>query len=335
MAITGIEDLGISDTLCDPEHPQALPSLNVDRPTVQMNFQVNTSPMAGREGRFVTSRQIGERLRRELVHNVALQVEETPDPDVFAVSGRGELHLSILLENMRREGYEVAVSRPHVITREIDGELCEPWEELSVDIESEHQGSVMEALGARGASLENMQPDGRGRVRLEYRIPARGLIGFQTDFMTMTSGSGLLFHVFDRYAPAVGGEIGNRRNGALVSMASGKALAFALFNLQERGRLFIQPNAAVYEGQVIGLHSRDNDLVVNPLKGKQLTNIRASGKDEAVVLEPPLRLTLETAIELIDDDELVEITPQSIRVRKRLLKEHERKQASRARQKIA
>ena len=335
VAITGLEDLGISDTLCDPDHPEPLPTLNVDRPTVQMNFQVNTSPMAGREGKFVTSRQIGDRLRKELIHNVALQVEETPDPDVFAVSGRGELHLSILLENMRREGYEVAVSRPHVITREIDGQLCEPWEELSVDIESEHQGAIMEALGTRGAALENMQPDGRGRVRLEYRIPARGLIGFQTDFMTMTSGSGLLFHVFDRYAPLVGGEIGNRRNGALVSMISGKALAFALFNLQERGRLFIQPNAEVYEGQVIGLHSRDNDLVVNPLKGKQLTNIRAAGKDEAVVLEPPLRLTLETAIELIDDDELVEITPQSIRIRKKLLKEHERKQASRARQKIA
>ncbi len=335
IAVTGIEELGISDTLCDPEHPQALPSLSVDRPTVQMNFQVNTSPMAGREGKFVTSRQIGDRLRRELIHNVALQVEDTADPDVFAVSGRGELHLSILLENMRREGYEVAVSRPHVITRMIDGELCEPWEELSVDIESDHQGAVMEALGERGAALENMQPDGRGRVRLEYRIPARGLIGFQTEFLTMTSGSGLLFHVFDCYAPAVSGEIGNRHNGALVSMAAGKALAFALFNLQERGRLFIHPNTEVYEGQVVGLHSRANDLVVNPLKGKQLTNIRAAGKDDAIVLEPPLRLTLESAIEIIDDDELVEITPKSIRLRKKLLKEHERKQASRARQKIA
>ncbi len=335
VAITGIEELGISDTLCDPEYPEVLPSLTVDRPTVQMNFQVNTSPFAGREGKFVTSRQIGDRLRRELIHNVALQVEETPDPDVFAVSGRGELHLSILLENMRREGYEVAVSRPHVILREIDGQTCEPWEELSVDIESDHQGAVMEALGTRGGNLQNMQPDGRGRVRLEYRIPARGLIGFQTDFMTMTSGSGLMFHVFDSYAPVVIGEIGNRHQGALVSMASGKSLAFALFNLQERGRLFIHPNTEVYEGQVVGLHSRSNDLVVNPLKGKQLTNVRASGKDDAIVLEPPIRLTLETAIEIIDDDELVEITPQTIRVRKKLLKEHERKQASRARQKIA
>ena len=335
IALTGIEDLGISDTLCDPEHPEALPSLSVDRPTVSMNFQVNTSPMAGREGKYVTSRQIGERLQRELIHNVALQVEETGDPDVFSVAGRGELHLSILLENMRREGYEIAVSRPHVIYREIDGVMCEPWEELSVDVEDNNQGAVMEALGSRSGNLQNMQPDGHGRVRLEYSIPARGLIGFQTDFLTLTSGSGLMYHVFDKYAPIAPGHIGNRHNGALISTANGKALAFALFNLQERGRLFIHPNVEVYEGQVVGLHSRNNDLVVNPLKGKQLTNVRASGKDESIVLEPPIRLTLESAIELIDEDELVEITPQSIRIRKKLLKEHERKQASRARLKAS
>jgi len=335
IAMTGIEDLGISDTLCDPENPEALPSLSVDKPTVSMNFQVNTSPLAGREGKFVTSRQIGERLKKELIHNVALQVEATEDPDVFAVAGRGELHLSILLENMRREGYEIAVSRPHVINREIDGEMCEPWEELSVDVEDTNQGAVMEALGARSGALENMQPDGQGRVRLQYRIPARGLIGFQTEFMTMTSGSGLLYHVFDGYAPIASGEIGNRRNGALISSASGKALAFALFNLQERGRMFIGPNVEVYEGQVVGLHSRSNDLVVNPLKGKQLTNVRASGKDESINLEPPIRLTLESAIEIIDDDELVEITPENIRVRKKLLKEHERKTASRSKNKAS
>ncbi len=335
IAMTGIEDLGISDTLCDPENPEALPSLSVDKPTVSMNFQVNTSPLAGREGKYVTSRQIGDRLKKELIHNVALQVEPTADPDVFAVAGRGELHLSILLENMRREGYEIAVSRPHVINREIDGELCEPWEELSVDVEDTNQGAVMEALGARSGALENMQPDGQGRVRLQYRIPARGLIGFQTEFMTMTSGSGLLYHVFDGYAPIASGEIGNRRNGALISSASGKALAFALFNLQERGRMFIGPNVEVYEGQVVGLHSRSNDLVVNPLKGKQLTNVRASGKDESINLEPPIRLTLESAIEIIDDDELVEITPENIRVRKKLLKEHERKTASRSKNKVS
>ena len=335
IALTGIEGLGISDTLCDPDHPEALPSLSVDKPTVSMNFQVNTSPMAGREGKYVTSRQIGDRLRRELIHNVALQVEETADPDVFAVAGRGELHLSILLENMRREGYEIAVSRPQVINREIDGVMCEPWEELSVDVEDTNQGAVMEALGTRSGMLQNMQPDGHGRVRLEYKIPARGLIGFQTDFMTMTSGTGLLYHVFDSYAPIAPGGIGNRHNGALVSTATGKALAFALFNLQERGRMFIKPNVEVYEGQVVGLHSRDNDLVVNPLKGKQLTNVRASGKDESIVLEPPIRLSLETAIEIIDDDELVEITPESIRIRKKFLKEHERKQASRAKAKAS
>ena len=329
VAVTGVEGLGISDTLCDPEKPEALPSLSVDEPTVRMNFQVNTSPFAGKEGKYVTSRQIGERLKTELIHNVALRVESTADPDVFAVSGRGELHLGILLETMRREGYEVAVSRPQAIYKTIDGELCEPWEELSVDVEEINQGAVMEALGTRSGKLTDMQPDGKGRVRLQYRIPARGLIGFQTDFMTMTSGSGMIYHVFDRYAPVAGAHINSRRNGALVSMASGKSLAFALWNLQERGRLLIRPNTEVYEGQVIGLHSRDNDLVVNPLKGKQLTNVRASGKDDSIVLEPPLRITLETAIELIDDDELVEITPQSIRIRKKLLKEHQRKSASR------
>lgn len=335
IALTGIEDLGISDTLCSPDHPQALPSLTVDQPTVSMNFQVNTSPFAGREGKFVTSRQIGERLKRELIHNVALKIEETPDPDIFAVSGRGELHLSILLETMRREGYEIAVSRPHVINRMIEGVHCEPWEELSVDIEDVHQGAIMEALGSRSGNLQNMQPDGRGRVRLEYSIPARGLIGFQTDFLTMTSGTGLIYHVFDKYAPIAPGKIGNRHNGALISTSTGKSLAFALFNLQERGRLFIHPNTEVYEGQVIGLHSRNNDLVVNPLKGKQLTNVRASGKDDSIVLEPPIRITLESAIELIDEDELVEITPQSIRIRKKLLKEHERKQALRIKQKAS
>lgn len=335
IALTGIEDLGISDTLCSPDHPQALPSLTVDQPTVSMNFQVNTSPFAGREGKFVTSRQIGERLQRELIHNVALKIEETPDPDIFAVSGRGELHLSILLETMRREGYEIAVSRPHVINRMIEGVHCEPWEELSVDIEDVHQGAIMEALGSRNGNLQNMQPDGRGRVRLEYSIPARGLIGFQTDFLTMTSGTGLIYHVFDKYAPIAPGKFGNRHNGALISTSTGKSLAFALFNLQERGRLFIHPNTEVYEGQVIGLHSRNNDLVVNPLKGKQLTNVRASGKDDSIVLEPPIRITLESAIELIDEDELVEITPLSIRIRKKLLKEHERKQALRIKQKAS
>ena len=329
IAVTGIEDLGISDTICSPAQPEALPSLSVDEPTVRMNFQVNTSPFAGKEGKFVTSRQIGDRLRRELIHNVALRVEETEDPDIFAVSGRGELHLSILLENMRREGYEVAVSRPHVIFQTIDDVLCEPWEELSVDVESIHQGAVMEALGTRSGNLQNMQPDGKGRVRLDYSIPARGLIGFQTDFMTLTSGSGLLYHVFEKYAPASNNVQSQRRNGALISTDTGKALAFALFNLQERGRMFISPNVEVYEGQIVGLHSRDNDLIVNPLKGKQLTNVRASGKDDSIVLEPPIKLTLESAIEIITDDELVEITPENIRVRKKFLKEHQRKQASR------
>ena len=329
VAVTGIENLGISDTICHPDAPEALPALSVDEPAVRMDFQVNTSPFAGREGKYVTSRQIGERLKIELIHNVALRVEPTEDQDVFAVSGRGELHLGILLETMRREGYELAVSRPRVIYKTIDGVLCEPWEELCVDVEEVNQGAVMEALGTRGGYLQDMQPDGKGRVRLQYRIPARGLIGFQTDYMTLTSGSGLIYHVFDKYAPVAGADISHRRRGALVSTGTGKALAFALFNLQDRGRLFIKPNTEVYEGQIIGLHSRENDLVVNPLKGKQLTNVRASGKDDSIVLEPPVRHTLESAIETLDDDELVEITPMSIRIRKKHLKEHERKTALR------
>lgn len=329
VAVTGIDALGISDTLCDPSFPDALPSMRVDEPTVRMNFQVNTSPFSGRDGKFVTSRQLGARLGKEAIHNVALRVEQTDDADVFAVSGRGELHLTILLETLRREGYEMAVSRPKAIYKRIDGVLHEPWEELSIDLEESSQGAIMETLGKRGGKLQDMHPGDRGRVRLLYKIPSRGLIGFHTEFMTLTSGTGLICHVFDRYAPAARGEIANRRNGTLVSMANGKALAFALFNLQERGRLFIHPNTEVYEGQIIGVHARDNDLVVNPLKGKQLTNIRAAGKDDAVVLEPPVPLTLEYAVEFIDDDELVEITPGHIRVRKKQLKEHERRQFAR------
>ena len=330
VAVVGVEGIAISDTLCDPEHPQALPSLSVDDPTVRMNFQVNTSPFAGREGKFVTSRQIADRLDKELLHNVALRVEPTDDPDVFSVSGRGELHLGILLETMRREGYEVAVSRPQVICRTIDGVPCEPWEELSVDVKETHQGAIMQALGDRGGEPHNMQPDGQGRVRLSYRIPACALIGFRTKFMTLSAGSGVMSHIFDTYAPVADKRLNRRANGALVSTGAGKALAFALFNLQQRGRLFIRPNTEVYAGQVIGLHSRHNDLTVNPLKGKQLTNNRAAGKDDSVTLEPPILLTLETAIETIDDDELVEITPGSIRIRKKYLTEHERKHASRA-----
>lgn len=329
IAVTGIEDIAISDTLCDRDHPHGLPPLTVDQPTVTMMFQVNTSPFCGREGKFVTSRQILERLERELIHNVALRVKQTDNPDVFEVAGRGELHLSILLETMRREGYEIAVSRPQVIFREIDGVRCEPFEDLSVDIEEAHQGAVMEALGVRKGELLDMVPDGRGRVRLAYYIPARGLIGFQTEFLTLTSGSGLMHHVFENYAPALNVEFSGRRNGALVSMVTGKALAYALFNLQARGRLLIGHGSEVYEGQVIGIHSRDNDLVVNPLKGKQLTNIRASGKDESIVLEPPIRLSLEAALELIEDDELVEITPENLRIRKKILTESERKRHGR------
>lgn len=329
IAFTGVDNLGISDTLCDPTQVEVLPPLSVDEPTVSMTFQVNNSPFAGREGKFLTSRQIRDRLQRELIHNVALSVEDTDDPDRFRVSGRGELHLSILIENMRREGYELGVSRPEVIIREIDGESCEPYEQLTVDVEEQHQGAVMEKLGNRRAELQAMQPDGNGRVRLDYMIPARGLIGFQTEFLTATSGTGLIYHVFDHYGPFKKGAIANRNNGVLIANGAGKALAYALFNLQERGKLFIGPGEEVYEGMIVGIHSRDNDLVVNPLKAKQLTNIRAAGSDENIILTPAIRLSLEQALEFIDDDELVEVTPASIRLRKKLLLEHERKRASR------
>jgi len=329
IAITGIDGPNVSDTLCDPAHVEALPPLSVDEPTVSMTFQVNTSPFAGKEGKYLTSRQLKERLERELIHNVALRVEEGTDPEKFKVSGRGELHLSVLLESMRREGYELAVSRPEVIFREVDGEVCEPYEQLTVDVEEQHQGAMMEALGARKGELRDMAPDGKGRVRLDYIIPSRGLIGFQTEFMTTTSGTGLMYHVFDHYGPAQPGGIASRKNGVMISNGQGKVLGFALFNLQDRGKLFVSPGDEVYEGQIVGLHSRDNDLVVNPLKGKQLTNIRAAGKDEAIALTPPVKFSLEQALEFIEDDELVEITPSAIRIRKRYLKEHERKRASR------
>ena len=329
IAFTGLEKLNISDTLCDPNKVEALPPLTVDEPTVSMTFQVNNSPFAGQDGKFLTSRQIAERLNRELVHNVALRVKPTDDPDKFRVSGRGELHLSILIENMRREGYELGVSRPEVIQKEIDGVIHEPYEQLTVDIEDIHQGAVMEKLGERGGDLNNMIPDGQGRVRLDYVIPARGLIGFRTEFLTATQGTGLIYSIFDRYAPAKKGDIGQRINGVLISNGRGKALGYALFNLQERGRLFIGHGEEVYEGMVIGIHSRDNDLVVNPLKAKQLTNIRAAGSDENIILTPPIRMSLEQALEFIDDDELVEVTPHNIRLRKKILSESDRKRASR------
>lgn len=329
IAITGLGELKISDTICDNGAVEALPPLSVDEPTVNMTFQVNTSPFAGKEGKFVTSRNILERLNQELVHNVALRVEETDDPDKFRVSGRGELHLSILIENMRREGYELAVSRPEVILRTVDGVLQEPFETVTVDVEEVHQGSVMEQLGLRKGEMTNMTPDGKGRVRLDFMIPSRGLIGFQTEFMTMTSGTGLLYHTFDHYGPHKGGSIGERQNGVLISNATGKALTYALFGLQDRGRLFIGHATEVYEGQVIGIHSRSNDLTVNCLKGKQLTNMRASGTDEAQVLTPPIRMTLEQALEFIDNDELVEVTPKNIRIRKKLLTELDRKRSGR------
>jgi GTP-binding protein len=330
IAFTGIDVLEISDTLCATDCVEALPPLTVDEPTVSMTFQVNNSPFAGKEGKFVTSRQIRERLQRELLHNVALRVEDTADPDKFKVSGRGELHLSILIENMRREGYELGVSRPEVIIKDVDGEPCEPYEFVTIEVEEANQGSVMEKLGERKGDLLNMVPDGQGRVRLEYMMPSRGLIGFQTEFMTATSGTGLLYHVFDHYGPLKKGNIGQRINGVLISMVAGKALGYALFNLQERGRLFIDHGTEVYEGMIIGIHSRDNDLVVNPTKAKQLTNIRAAGSDENILLTPPIKMSLEQALEFIDDDELVEVTPQSIRIRKKLLLEHERKKAGRA-----
>ncbi len=330
ITFTGMDELYISDTLCDPAKVEALPPLNVDEPTVSMTFQVNTSPFAGREGKYVTSRVLRERLFEELKHNVALRVEETADADKFKVSGRGELHLGILIENMRREGYELGVSRPEVVLRELEGQACEPFERVAVDIEEIHQGAIMEALGIRRGELQDMVPDGKGRVRLDYIMPSRGLIGFQTEFLTSTSGTGIIHHVFEHYAPFKTGAIGARPNGVLIANGMGKALGYALFNLQERGKLFIGPGDEVYEGMVIGIHSRDNDLVVNPLKAKQLTNVRASGSDENIILTPPIRMTLEQAIEFIDEDELVEVTPKNIRIRKKFLLEHERKKAARA-----
>ncbi len=330
IAFTGIDNLNISDTLCHPDLVEALPALSVDEPTVTMTFQVNNSPFAGKEGKYLTSRQIRERLDRELIHNVALRVDETESADRFRVSGRGELHLSILLETMRREGYELAVSQPEVIIKEVDGEKHEPYEMLTIDIEEGHQGAVMEALGERKGELKDMMPDGNGRVRIDYVIPARGLIGFQTEFLTLTSGTGLKHHVFDHYGPMKPGNISGRANGVLISNGMGKALSFSIYNLQSRGRMFIGHGVEVYEGMVIGIHSRDNDLVVNPLKGKQLTNMRASGTDENIQLTPPIIMTLEQALEFINDDELVELTPKSIRIRKRFLLEHERKRAGRS-----
>jgi GTP-binding protein len=329
VAITGLPDINIGITVCDPIAPEGLKPIAVDEPTLAMNFQVNTSPLVGREGKFVTSRQIRERLNRELEHNVALRVEDTGDADVFRVSGRGELHLTILVENMRREGFELAVSRPQVLMRRIDGVLNEPYEALTVDVEEAHQGGVMEALGQRRAEMKDMVVDGRGRVRIDYRVPARGLIGFQGEFMNLTRGSGLMSHVFDGYAPARG-DMAERRNGVLISMESGDTVAYALWSIQERGKLFMGSGHKVYEGMIIGIHSRENDLVVNPIKTKKLTNMRASGKDEAVVLTPPIQLTLEYAVEFISDDELVEVTPESIRIRKRYLTENERKRSHKA-----
>ncbi len=329
VAISGIDALNISDTLCDPLQAEVLPPLMVDEPTISMTFQVNTSPFAGKDGKYVTSRQIRDRLQRELLHNVALRVQDTADPDKFRVSGRGELHLAVLIENMRREGFELGVSRPEVIVKEIDGVRCEPYEQVTIDVEDQHQGAIMEKMGTRGAELRNMVPDGKGRVRLEYVIPSRGLIGFRTEFLTSTSGTGLLYSIFDHYGPVKMGDYGQRNNGVLIANGAGKCLGFALFNLQERGRLFVSPGVEVYEGMIVGIHSRDNDLVVNPLKGKQLTNMRASGSDENIVLTPPIEMTLEKSLEFIDDDELVEVTPKTIRMRKKRLKEHERKKDSR------
>ncbi|PXX51216.1 MULTISPECIES: translational GTPase TypA [Aquitalea] len=324
VIISGIEDIGIGVTICDKDQPAGLPVLSVDEPTLTMDFMVNSSPLAGTEGKFVTSRQIRDRLNKELLTNVALRVEETEDSDVFRVSGRGELHLTILLENMRREGFEMAVAKPRVVFKEINGEKCEPYENLTIDLEDDHQGGIMEEIGRRRGELTNMESDGMGRTRLEYHIPARGLIGFQSDFMTMTRGTGLMSHVFDDYAP-VKPDMPGRHNGVLISQENGEAVAYALWKLEDRGRMFVSPGDKLYEGMIIGIHSRDNDLVVNPVKGKQLTNVRASGTDEAVRLTTPMKMTLESAVEFIDDDELVEITPKSIRIRKRYLQEHERR----------
>ena len=329
IAIAGIDELNISDTLCEPDTVEALPPLTVDEPTVIMTFQVNDSPFNGQEGKYVTSRQLSERLFRELKHNVALRVEETDDSDKFKVSGRGELHLSILIENMRREYYEFSVSRPEVIIKNVDGQLCEPYEQLTVDMEASYQGSVMEMLGSRGGGLQDMVPDGKGRIRLDYLIPARGIIGFRTEYLTATAGTGLMHYVFDHYGPLKSTLNNQRVNGVLISNGKGKALAYSLFNLQQRGRLLVEPGMNVYEGMIVGIHSRDNDLLVNPLKAKQLTNIRAAGKDDNILLTPPVKHSLEQALEFINDDELVEITPDNIRLRKKLLKEYERKRASR------
>lgn len=329
IIVAGLDQIGIGFTICDREKPVGLPHLGVDEPTLTMDFMVNTSPLAGTEGKFITSRQIRDRLNKELLVNVALRVEDTEDADIFRVSGRGELHLTILLENMRREGFEIAVGKPKVVYREINGEKCEPYEILTVDVEDDNQGPVMEELGRRKGEMQNMESDGNGRTRLEYRIPARGLIGFQGEFLTLTRGTGLMAHIFDDYAP-VKPDMPGRRNGVLISSEKGEAVAYALWKLQDRGKMFAVPGDKLYEGMVIGIHSRDNDLVVNPIKGKQLTNVRASGTDEAVRLIPPVALTLESAVEFIDDDELVEITPKTIRIRKRYLLEHERKRASKA-----
>ena len=331
VVFSGIDDLAISDTLCPRDQPEGLPPLAVDEPTISMTFQVNKSPFAGQEGKFLTSRQIGERLDQELKHNVALRVEQTEDPDKFRVSGRGELHLSVLIETMRREGFELAVSRPEVILHEENGVRLEPWEQLTVDLEEEYQGAVMTRLASRKGELLSIVPDGKGRVRLDYRIPTRGLIGFRTEFLTATSGTGLIYHVFDNYDRHIPEELGQRNNGVLISMVAGKALAYALYNLQERGRLMIGHGESVYEGMIIGIHSRQNDLVVNPTKAKQLTNIRAAGSDENIVLTPPIRSSLEQALEFIDDDELVEVTPANLRLRKKFLKESDRRRESRLR----
>jgi GTP-binding protein len=333
VVFSGIDRLGISDTLCDPDHEEALPVLSVDEPTVNMTFQVNKSPFAGQDGKFLTSRQIRERLDQELKHNVALRVDNTNDPDKFRVSGRGELHLSVLVETMRREGFELAVSRPEVIMHDVDGVEHEPWEQLTVDFDEEFQGAVMTRLADRKGELQNMFPDGKGRIRLDYKIPTRGLIGFRTEYLTATSGTGLIYHVLDEYAPRVKGAIAQRNNGTLVSMVQGKALAYALFNLQERGKLFVGHGAPVYEGMIIGIHKRQNDLVVNPTKAKQLTNIRAAGTDENLILTPPLNYSLEQSLEFLDDDELLEVTPATLRLRKKLLKETDRKRE--ARQKVS
>ncbi|MGB5628098.1 MAG: translational GTPase TypA [Woeseiaceae bacterium] len=329
VVFSGIDTLGISDTLCDPNHEEPLPALTVDEPTVSMTFQVNKSPFAGQDGKYLTSRQIRERLDQELKHNVALRVDNTSDPDKFRVSGRGELHLSVLVETMRREGFELAVSRPEVIMHDVDGVVHEPWEQLTVDFDEEYQGAVMTRLAERKGELQNMFPDGKGRIRLDYRIPTRGLIGFRTEYLTATSGTGLIYHVLDAYAPRVKGTIAQRNNGTLVSMVTGKALAYALFNLQERGKLFLGHGAPVYEGMIVGIHKRQNDLVVNPTKAKQLTNIRAAGTDENLVLTPPLNYSLEQSLEFLDDDELLEVTPTNLRLRKKMLKESDRKRDSR------